>query len=105
MSQKYIALFPNNGPSPLDTVEETGEEGGRKKATQECALHVRKQMADAMQRGELSAEPETELAQRPPGGGGPVPGARKRTVGAHAERKEREGREEEGMRPVKKHRK
>lgn len=62
MAQKYVALFPNNGPSPLS--KEGNEKTHDESSSSYRAQHVQKDIVLAMEKGELSNEPEIELSQR-----------------------------------------
>lgn len=62
MTQKYVALFPNTGPSPLN--EQGVDDDDESNDSQERMRRVRAQIIEAMGKGELSAEPEIELQSR-----------------------------------------
>ncbi|CAO1629817.1 unnamed protein product [Sympodiomycopsis kandeliae] len=64
---KYVALFPSNGESPFtapDSVAEETETSRRAAKTHDQAQEVRRKVIEAMERGDLSTEPEEELEQR-----------------------------------------
>ncbi|PWN30509.1 hypothetical protein BDZ90DRAFT_229524 [Jaminaea rosea] len=66
-SLKYVALFPSSGESPLIKPAQPAEEtdvSRRAKQAYERAMDVRKKIIAAMERGELSTEPEVELDRR-----------------------------------------
>lgn len=62
MTQKYVALFPNSGPSPLD--DQGAEDNEESKDSRRRMQLVRTQITEAMGKGEISGEPEIELQNR-----------------------------------------
>lgn len=62
MSQKYVALYPNQGPSPL--AEEDEKEDDESKKSRQRMRKVKAQIVEAMEKGELGQEPEIELEDR-----------------------------------------
>lgn len=62
MTQKYVALFPNTGPSPLD--EQGADDDDESNASRERMRKVQAQIIEAMKKEELIAEPEIELQMR-----------------------------------------
>lgn len=71
MTQKYVALFPNQGPS---IQEEAGETETDKSTFDEKASKIKERVRDSMKKGHLSNEPEMELELR----SNQQPGTRKR---------------------------
>lgn len=59
MTQKYVGLFPNQGPSSMSQEEaETERETSNSK---EQSLKIKERIRQSMEKGELSNEPEVEL--------------------------------------------
>ena len=61
MTQKYVALFPRQGPSDQEEVEETEKEAN---SSDDKAAKVKARIIESMKKGTLSNEPEVELETR-----------------------------------------
>lgn len=71
MSQKYVALYPNQGPSPL--AEEDDKEDEESKKSRQRMRQIKQQIVEAMEKRELGQEPEVELENRTKEEGSGVP--------------------------------
>jgi hypothetical protein len=60
MTQKYVALFPNQESTSADGAEKTEDSS----TSQERANKVKERIVQSMKKGELSNEPEMELESR-----------------------------------------
>jgi hypothetical protein len=70
MTQKYVALFPNQGP--LYSAQEEGEMEKETISSKELSLKTKERIRQSMKKGELSSEPEVELETRTREGQEPV---------------------------------
>ncbi|PWN34849.1 uncharacterized protein FA14DRAFT_160276 [Meira miltonrushii] len=97
MSQKYVALYPSQGPSPL--AEEDEKEDEESKKSRHSMRKVKQQIVEAMEKGELSQEPEVELENRSKEEGSSVPKRQKAASLAAAPRKKQKKDDDEKVDP------
>ena len=94
MSQKYVALYPNQGPSPL--TEEEKEEDEESKKSRQRMRQIKQQIVEAMEKGELGQEPEVELENRSKDEGSSAPLKRQKPISlATAPRKKQKNDEDD----------
>lgn len=98
MSQKYVALYPSQGPSPL--AEEDDKEDEETKNARQRMRQVKQQILEAMEKGELSQEPEVELENRSKDEGGSAPKRQKVTSLSAAPQKKQKEDDDEIADPV-----